>query len=135
MISCRRLIRYSLTINVMHINSISDQTPFTTKDGSTITSILDESNAPVQNQSLAEATLPAKGSTQRHYHKKSEEFYYLLEGEAQMEIDGVTKKMSSGDAVLIPAGAWHQITANEDGPIRLLCCCAPPYSHEDTYFE
>ena len=43
-----------------------------------------------------------------------------------MEIDGVTKKMSSGDAVLIPAGAWHQITANEDGPIRLLCCCAPP---------
>ena len=101
----------------MHINSISDQTPFTTKDGSTITSILDESNAPVQNQSLAEATLPAKGSTQRHYHKKSEEFYYLLEGEAQMEIDGVTKKMSSGDAVLIPAGAWHQITANEDGKI------------------
>ena len=88
-----------------------------------------------QNQSLAEATLPAKGSTLRHYHKKSEEFYYLLEGEAQMEINGVTKKMSSGDAVLIPAGAWHQITANEDGPIRLLCCCAPPYSHEDTYFE
>ena len=61
----------------MHINSISDQTPFTTKDGSTITSILDESNAPVKNQSLAEATLPAKGSTQRHYHKMSEEFYYL----------------------------------------------------------
>ncbi len=119
----------------MHINRISDQTPFTTKDGSTITSILDESNAPVKNQSLAEATLPANGSTQRHYHKKSEEFYYLLEGEAEMEIDGVTKKMSSGDAVLIPAGAWHQITANEGGPIRLLCCCAPPYSHEDTYFE
>ena len=119
----------------MHINRISDQTPFTTKDGSTITSILDESNAPVKNQSLAEATLPAKGSTQRHYHKKSEEFYYLLEGEAEMEIDGVTKKMSSGDAVLIPAGAWHQITANEGGPIRLLCSCAPPYSHEDTYFE
>ena len=62
----------------MHINRISDQTPFTTKDGSTITSILDESNAPVKNQSLAEATLPAKGSTQRHYHKMSEEFYYLL---------------------------------------------------------
>ena len=78
----------------MHINSINDQTPFTTKDGSTITSILDESNAPVKNQSLAEATLPAKGSTQRHYHKKSEEFYYLLEGEALMEIDGATKKIT-----------------------------------------
>ena len=44
-------------------------------------------------QRLAEATLPAKGSTQRHYRKKSEEFYYLLEGEAEMEIDSVTKKV------------------------------------------
>ncbi|HIG82943.1 MAG TPA: cupin domain-containing protein [Verrucomicrobia bacterium] len=119
----------------MHINSIHQQIPFTTKDGSTILSILDQSNAPVRNQSLAEARLPAKKSTQRHYHKASEEFYFLLEGQAEMEIDGITKEISSGDAVLIPAGSWHQITASGDGPIRLLCCCSPPYSHEDTYFE
>lgn len=119
----------------MYINSIIDQTPFTTKDGATITSILDEGNAPVKNQSLAEATLPSNGSTQRNYQKNSEEFYYLLVGEARMEFDGVTRRMSSGDAVIIPAGPWHQITAIEDGPIRLPCCCAPPYSHEDTYFE
>ena len=119
----------------MHINNIHKQIPFTTKDGSTILSILDQSNAPVRNQSLAEARLPAKESTQRHYHKESEEFYFLLEGKAKMEIDGTFKKVSSGDAILIPAGSWHQITAAGDGPIRLLCCCSPPYSHEDTYFE
>ena len=38
----------------------------------------------------------------------------------------------SGDAILIPAGVWHAIVATE--PLRFLCCCAPPYSHEDTYF-
>ena len=39
----------------------------------------------------------------------------------------------AGDAILIPAGVWHAIVATE--PLRFLCCCAPPYSHEDTYFE
>ena len=119
----------------VHINNIDSQQPFTTKDGSSIISILDLSNAPVKNQSLAEASLPANKSTERHYHKLSEEFYYLLEGQAEMEINGIRKTMTSGDAVVIPAESWHQITASKDGPIRLLCCCSPPYSHEDTYFD
>ena len=46
----------------MTINPLSAQTPFTTKDGSTIRSILDRTNAPVQNQSLAEATVPVAKS-------------------------------------------------------------------------
>jgi mannose-6-phosphate isomerase-like protein (cupin superfamily) len=115
------------------IRSLQDQAPFTTKDGSTIRSLLDLSNAPVRNQSLAEATLPAGGSTQRHWHGESEEFYFLLEGRGVMEIDGVEREVGPGDAILIPPKAWHQLTATE--PLRLLCCCAPPYRHEDTYFD
>ena len=38
-----------------------------------------------------------------------------------------------GDAILIPSGVWHTITATE--PLRFLCCYAPPYTHEDTYSE
>jgi mannose-6-phosphate isomerase-like protein (cupin superfamily) len=49
-----------------------------------------------------------------------------------MEIDGESSEVTSGDAILIPRHAWHQITARE--PLRFLCCCAPPYAHEDTYF-
>ena len=117
----------------MEIRALSEQPPFTTKDGSAIRSILDSANAPVENQSLAEATIPAGGATQRHWHRDSEEFYFLLEGRGTMEIDGETREVGPGDAILIPAGAWHQITAVE--PLRFLCCCAPPYRHEDTYFE
>lgn len=117
----------------MTVNQLADQTPFTTADGSTIRSILDATNAPVEKQSLAEASLPQGGQTQRHYHKLSEEIYFMLEGEAVMEIDGEEREVSQNDAILIPAGAWHQITATTD--IRFLCCCAPVYSHEDTYFE
>lgn len=116
----------------MEIRNRDAQVPFTTKDGSTIRSLLDRSNAPVTHQSLAEASLPAGGSTQRHYHKVSEEFYYVLEGTGLMEIDGESREVGPGDAILIPAVAWHELQATT--PMRFLCCCAPPYAHDDTYF-
>lgn len=117
----------------MIVNPLARQAPFTTKDGSIIRSILDRTNAPVEKQSLAEATLPAGCATERHYHRLSEEFYFILEGTGEMELDGEKRTVGPGDAVLIPPGAWHTIVANQ--PLRFLCCCAPPYSHDDTYFE
>lgn len=116
----------------MEIRNRDQQAPFTTKDGSTIRSLLDLSNAPVSSQSLAEASLPAGVSIDRHYHKLSEEFYYLLSGSGVMEVNGECREVKPGDAILIPAGAWHQIRAIE--PLTFLCCCAPPYAHDDTYF-
>lgn len=116
----------------MIIKNLSQQAPFTTKDGSLIRSILDLSNAPVEKQSLAEAMVPAGVSTERHYHKVSEEFYFVLSGKGLMEVDGCEQEIGPGDAVLIPATHWHQITGLAD--LRFLCCCAPPYAHEDTYF-
>ena len=116
----------------MIVQALASQKPFTTKDGSTIRSILDLTNAPVKNQSLAEARVPAGGATERHYHKLSEELYFILEGDGTMEIDGESRPVRVGDAILIPSGAWHQITATRE--LVFLCCCAPPYSHDDTYF-
>jgi mannose-6-phosphate isomerase-like protein (cupin superfamily) len=117
----------------MTILNLENQAPFTTKDGSTIRSILDRANAPVEKQSLAEARVPLGSATQRHHHKLTEEFYFILEGSGEMEINGETRAVGPGDAILIPPGAWHTISARE--ALRFLCCCAPPYSHEDTYFE
>ena len=117
----------------MTVQNLSAQAPFITKDGSTIRSILDRTNAPVQNQSLAEARVPAGGRTERHYHKVAEELYFILEGAGEIELDGERRMVGPGDAILIPPGAWHTIMATE--PLRFLCCCSPPYAHEDTYFE
>lgn len=119
----------------MTVQSLDRQPPFTTADGSTIRSILDRTNAPVANQSLAEASLPAGGATQRHYHRAAEEIYFILEGGGEMEIDCETRMVGPGDGILIPPGAWHQMTATGNGPLRFLCCCAPAYSHDDTFFE
>ena len=108
--------------------------PFTTADGSTIRVLLDLELGGARNQSLAEAELAAGQATERHYHGRSEEIYVLLEGTGEMEVDGQHRRVGPGDAVLIPPGAWHQIRAGGEG-VRFLCCCAPPYAHEDTFFS
>jgi quercetin dioxygenase-like cupin family protein len=86
------------------------------------------------NQSLAEATLRPGQETERHYHAASEELYSMLEGDGVIEIDGDERELRPGDTVLIRPGARHRITAGPAGA-RFLCCCAPPYSHADTYFD
>ncbi len=110
-------------------NRDRDAEPFTTADGSTVRELMH-----TQAQSLAEATLLPGQATQRHYHRRSEELYYLLEGGGELELDRERAEVAAGDAILIPPGAWHQITAGKSGA-RFLCCCAPPYSHDDTFFE
>lgn len=112
----------------MDVSSLVETTPFTTKDGSTIRELHH-----TELQSLAEASLTAGQATERHYHRASEEIYFVLEGEGELEIDGERRTVTPGDAVLIPRGARHEITAL--GPLRFLCCCSPPYSHDDTFFD
>jgi mannose-6-phosphate isomerase-like protein (cupin superfamily) len=107
--------------------SISAARPFTTKDGSTIRELHH-----TEAQSLAEATLEPGQATERHYHARTEEIYFLVEGVGEMELDGEQRRVEPGDAILIPPGAWHQITAV--ATLRFLCCCSPPYADEDTFF-
>jgi len=114
----------------MELTSVDAVEAFVTKDGSTIRELHH-----TQVQSLAEATLEVEQATERHYHRVTEEIYFVLKGQGKMVIDGETSQMRPGDAVLIPPGAWHTLENNGTSELRILCCCAPPYSHDDTFFE
>jgi mannose-6-phosphate isomerase-like protein (cupin superfamily) len=114
----------------MKVTSVETTEAFVTKDGSTIRELHHTAV-----QSLAEATLEVEQATERHYHRVTEEIYFVLKGQGRMEVDGETTHVRPGDAVLIPAGAWHQLENNGTSELRILCCCAPAYSHDDTYFE
>ena len=118
----------------MDIRNIDAVPAFQTKDGSEIRELLAHRNSCVRNQSLAEATLPAGGSTMRHYHPLAEEIYYILTGRGEMEVAGETAQVGPGDSIAIPPGAPHQIRNGGDTPLKFLCCCAPCYEHEDTVF-
>jgi mannose-6-phosphate isomerase-like protein (cupin superfamily) len=49
-----------------------------------------------------------------------------------MQIEREERDVGPGDAIAIPPGTAHQITNTGDVTLRLLCCCAPAYEHDDT---
>ena len=116
----------------MEIKSLSDAPPFLTKDGSEIRELLAHRNSAIRQQSLAEARLPAGGSTQEHYHGRTEEIYFITAGRGRLRIEGELAEVKAGDAIAIPPGQRHKLWNTGAEPLTLLCCCAPGYEHSDT---
>ena len=116
----------------MDVKNLNEVAPFTTKDGSEIRELLAHRNSAIRNQSLAEARLPVGGSTQEHFHPKAEEIYYITNGTGRMRIEGEAREVKAGDAIAIPPGRKHKLWNTGSEMLRLLCCCAPAYEHDDT---
>ena len=116
----------------MHVTNIDRVPAFSTKDGSEIRELLAHRNSAIRNQSLAEARLPPGAATAPHYHPKTEEIYYILQGEGDMRIGDETRRIGVGDAIAIPPGAVHTILNTGAATLLFLCCCAPCYEHDDT---
>ena len=116
----------------MDIQNINRVASFTTKDGSEIRELLAHRNSCVRNQSLAEARLPAGTATMPHLHPRTEEIYYILQGQGEMILGHEKQNVVPGDAIAIPPGVPHQIINHTGEPLIFLCCCAPAYEHEDT---
>jgi mannose-6-phosphate isomerase-like protein (cupin superfamily) len=116
----------------MDVTNLADAEPFTTKDGSEIRELLAYRNSCIANQSLAEARLPPGGFTAPHFHRRTEEIYYILDGRGRMQIESEQREVGPGDSIAIPPGARHTITNTGAQTLRFLCCCAPAYEHEDT---
>jgi mannose-6-phosphate isomerase-like protein (cupin superfamily) len=111
---------------------LEDRKPFVTADGSSIREIAGVPSGNAVNQSLAEATVPAGGETIEHFHRASEEIYHFTGGSGRMRLGGQEADVRAGDTVVIAPGVAHKLWNTGDEPLVLLCCCAPPYSHEDT---
>ena len=108
-----------------------DIKPYITRDGSIIYELMHPLQHGNQNQSLAEAIVPAHTSTFLHLHHKTEELYHVIEGEGFMTLGSSKFPIKEGDTILIKPQTPHSLEAqNED--LKVLCCCSPAYSHEDT---
>ncbi|MCL4789638.1 MAG: cupin domain-containing protein [Verrucomicrobia bacterium] len=116
----------------MDVKSLDAIAPFITKDGSEIRELLACRNSAIRNQSLAEARLPVGASTQEHFHLKAEEIYYITQGTGRIRIEGEWREVRAGDAIAIPPGQKHKLWNTGSNTLRLLCCCAPAYEHDDT---
>jgi mannose-6-phosphate isomerase-like protein (cupin superfamily) len=85
-----------------------------------------------RNQSLAEATIPPGTRTFPHRHNRAEEIYLFIQGSGIMHLEKGSFPVTVGDTICILPGQAHFVENNSDGPLVFLCCCSPPYSHDDT---
>ncbi len=108
------------------------QPAYETKDGSRIRELWHPDHGGEGAMSLAEATVDAGTATQWHRHLRSEEFYHILSGAGVMERGSERFAIEAGDTLRIPAGVAHRVTASPATALVILCCCAPPYRHDDT---
>jgi mannose-6-phosphate isomerase-like protein (cupin superfamily) len=106
----------------MHVAALEEARGFVTLDGSTIREVAGAVSLPAENQSLAEAAVPPGRTTAEHYHRTSEELYFFTSGTGRVHVGDEQREVHAGDCVL-NTGAE---------PLRLLCCCAPAYSDDDT---
>jgi mannose-6-phosphate isomerase-like protein (cupin superfamily) len=116
----------------MRISKLHEVEPFRTLDGSEIREVAGPARGDAVNQSLAEATVEAGGETTEHYHRVTEEIYLFTHGGGRMRLGEHERDVEAGSCVVIPPGTPHKLWNTGSEPLRLLCCCAPAYSHEDT---
>ena len=83
-----------------------------------------------ENLSLIEERMPPGSAEVRHYHDAARQFFYILAGEAVMEVDGETLTLARGDGLHIPPGTPHRMRNVSAEAVEFLVISQPP-SHGD----
>jgi mannose-6-phosphate isomerase-like protein (cupin superfamily) len=64
-------------------------------------------------------------------HHNRDQFFRFEEGEGKVVIDGVEHKVKDGDAVIVPAGAKHNVVnTSKKSELKLYTIYSPP-EHQD----
>lgn len=80
--------------------------------------------------SVIEERMPPVTAEQRHRHARSRQFFYVLEGEAVLEVEGTTHVLHPGEGVHVPPGTAHQVRNDNAAELRFVVVSAPE-SHGD----
>jgi mannose-6-phosphate isomerase-like protein (cupin superfamily) len=63
-------------------------------------------------------------------HTDRDQFFRVEAGEGEVVIDGNRRKVESGDAIVVPAGARHNVINTGSVPLKLYTIYGPP-EHRD----
>lgn len=76
--------------------------------------------------SIIEERMPPETSELRHFHRRARQFFYVLEGELSIEIDGKMLELKVGQGIEITPGECHQTMNQSQAPTRFLVISLPP---------
>ena len=67
-------------------------------------------------------------------HEDRDQFFRIEQGSGSIDIDGVENKVADDFAVIVPAGARHNVRNTGDAPLRLYTIYGPP-EHKDAIVQ
>jgi len=81
---------------------------------------------PGHNLQLVLMTLPPGCDIGEEVHEDRDQFFRFEEGSGIVRIDGVDNRVQDDFAVIVPAGARHNVINDSDKPLRLYTIYGPP---------
>ncbi len=67
-------------------------------------------------------------------HEENDQFFRFEKGKGSVVIDGLEREVSDGDAVIVPAGAKHNvINASASDPLKLYTIYSPAHHKDGVY--
>jgi mannose-6-phosphate isomerase-like protein (cupin superfamily) len=83
-----------------------------------------------KNLQLVLMTLQPGEEIGEEVHDDRDQFFRIEEGEGEVRIDGVANRVRDDFAVIVPAGASHNVVNTGSAPLRLYTLYGPP-EHKD----
>lgn len=82
------------------------------------------------------------GDSRKHVHRKTIEYYFVTEGEGEIELGDEVVPIAKGDLVAVPPGTWHTSRPVPGKELHVLLIVVPavdaagqPDHAPDEYFE
>jgi mannose-6-phosphate isomerase-like protein (cupin superfamily) len=83
-----------------------------------------------KNLQLVLMTLPPGCDIGEEVHEHIDQFFRIEEGEGEIRIDGAAHRIADDFAVIVPAGARHNVINTGSAPLKLYTLYGPP-EHKD----
>ena len=80
--------------------------------------------------SVIQERVPPGDRERRHFHSKARQFFYVLQGQAVLELGGSRFDLDVGQGLEIPPGVPHQFM-NESQSVVTFLVVSCPHSHGD----
>ena len=85
------------------------------------------------NLNVKEELIPPNSQEEMHFHQFSQQYIYILEGEAFCILNNQEFNLSAGDSIHIPTGVLHQIKNIHHSFLRFLLISLPPVKDDINY--
>jgi mannose-6-phosphate isomerase-like protein (cupin superfamily) len=109
--------------------------PLLTETGEIIYELIGAATTPEigSGHSLAKIIIPPGKSSSTHYHKQTDETYYVLKGTGSMTVNGNEFSITAGQACHLTPGDNHSIENRGENDLEFLAVCTPAWVPTDSY--